>query len=311
MNATGPESEEVIVGLTIDVIKRLLATIKVPRCADNSSSEAAVSSPDGGDWEDLMQITMLPTNPDIFNIIQSDECRPDLHPYRLCIGAAAISMTAERELAMDFLPSYYTSGLHIMAHTASNVSAMALHFIKAAWSILGSIVMFALALIMMLSPLVWWCELMSTPGGDVSIFHTTKAEAPDLTEDQRARKEILAAFVWTATLFSGSAVSKPTSATGKLIRAIGLGAQKAVLLSVFSGVTALLSTGMLQTQIESFSDLAGNTICVNADSTALRWLSANNIGFDLEPSVGVTNMFNNFWLDNCGAFALNIVAFII
>ena len=125
--------------------------------------------------------------------------------------------------------------------------------------------------------------------------------APDLTEDQRARKEILAAFVWTATLFTGSDVSKPTSATGKLIRAIGLGAQKAVLLSVFSGVTALLSTGMLQTQIESFPDLAGNTVCVNADSTALRWLRDNNIGFDLEPSVGVTRMFDNFWLDNCGA----------
>jgi len=167
MNATDPESAEVAEGLTIDVVKRLLATIKVPRCADNSSSEAVLSSPDAGDWESLMQMTMLPGNPDIFNIIQSDECRPDLHPYRLCIGAAAISMTAERELAMDFLPSYYTSGLHIMAHTASNVGAMALHFLKAAWSILGSIVVMVIALIMMLSPLVWWCELMSTPGGDV------------------------------------------------------------------------------------------------------------------------------------------------
>ena len=109
MNATDPESAEVAEGLTIDVVKRLLATIKVPRCADNSSSEAALSSPDGGDWEALMQITMLPTNPDIFNVIQSDECRPDLHPYRLCIGGAAISMTTERALAMDFLPSYCKS----------------------------------------------------------------------------------------------------------------------------------------------------------------------------------------------------------
>ena len=107
--------------------------------------------------------------------------------------------------------------------------------------------------------------------------------------------------MWTATLFTGSDVSKPTSATGKLIRAIGLGAQKAVLLSVFSGVTALLSTGMLQTQIESFADLAGSTVCVNADSTAFRWLRANNVGFGLNPSVGVTNMFQDFWLENCEA----------
>jgi len=135
----------------------------------------------------------------------------------------------------------------------------------------------------------------------ISIFHTTAAEAPGLDENQRARKEILAAFVWTATLFTGSDVSKPTSATGKLIRAIGLGAQKAVLLSVFSGVTALLSTGMLQTQIESFADLAGSTVCVNADSTAFRWLRANNVGFGLNPSVGVTNMFQDFWLENCEA----------
>ena len=116
--------------------------------------------------------------------------------------------------------------------------------------------------------------------------------------------------MWTATLFTGSDVSKPTSPTGKLIRAVGLGAQKAVLLSVFSGVTALLSTGMLQTQIESYSDLAGNTVCVNADSTAFHWLRANNVGFGLSPSVGVTTMFENFWLENCGAFALSIVAFI-
>ena len=54
-----------------------------------------------------------------------------------------------------------------MAHTGSDVGAMALHFLKAAWSILGSILVIAVALVLMLSPLVWWCELMSTPGGDV------------------------------------------------------------------------------------------------------------------------------------------------
>ena len=105
MGATDPESDEVAEGLTIDVIKRLLASIKVPRC-DNSTSDVALSSPAAGDWESLMQITMLSTNMDVFNTIQSDECRPDLHPYRLCIGGAAISMTTERALAMDFLPSY-------------------------------------------------------------------------------------------------------------------------------------------------------------------------------------------------------------
>ena len=201
------------------------------------------------------------------------------------------------------------SGLHIMAHTGSDMGAMALHFLNAAWSILGSILVIAVALVLMLSPLVWWSELTSTPGGEVSIFHTTAAEAPDLTDNQRARQEIVAAFMWTATLFSGSAVSKPKSKIGKIIRGIGLGAQRAVLLSVFSGVTALLSTGMLQTQIESFSDLAGNTICVNSGSVAFRWLSTNNIGYTLEASLGVTAMFNNFWLDNCGAFALNPIVF--
>ena len=32
----------------------------------------------------------------------------------LCIGAAAISITTPRELLVDFLPSYYMSGLQVV-----------------------------------------------------------------------------------------------------------------------------------------------------------------------------------------------------
>ena len=55
----------------------------------------------------------------------------------LCIGAAAISITASRELLIDFLPSYYMSGLQVytvVPHSQENWN------LELAWSFLRNTV---------------------------------------------------------------------------------------------------------------------------------------------------------------------------
>ena len=50
-------------------------------------------------------LKVLVDNGEILAELASDGCKPD--NKTLCIGAAAISITSEREQLIDFLPSYY------------------------------------------------------------------------------------------------------------------------------------------------------------------------------------------------------------
>ena len=53
--------------------------------------------------------TVLADNAAIITKLQSSECDPTISSGQsvLCIGAAAISITAQREMLIDFLPTYY------------------------------------------------------------------------------------------------------------------------------------------------------------------------------------------------------------
>ena len=64
-------------------------------------------------WERMASVIMLDGvddstgaaiggNYEIFQRIQSDHCNPAVNPHRLCIGAAAISITPERESYLEF-----------------------------------------------------------------------------------------------------------------------------------------------------------------------------------------------------------------
>ena len=64
---------------------------------------------------------MLSDNAAIIDMLKSNACDPATDASVLCIGAAAISITAEREQQIDFLPTYYMAGLQIMAPVAASV----------------------------------------------------------------------------------------------------------------------------------------------------------------------------------------------
>jgi ABC-type amino acid transport substrate-binding protein len=134
-------------------------------------------------WERIATVVMLDGvddstgaqiggNPEVFDHIQSAHCDPSVHPQRLCIGAAAISITAERESFMEFLPSYYSSGLRILTKSKTDMMDIAADLLTVAAKVLGSLAVFLLSLIVIVAPLVWICETMGN-GADVSIFHAT------------------------------------------------------------------------------------------------------------------------------------------
>ena len=51
----------------------------------------------------------------------------------------------------------------------------------------------------------------------------------------------------------------------------------------------------------SYSELAGHKVCVNADSTASKYLSEHNSGFAIVERPGTMAMFTSFWDEECDA----------
>ena len=60
----------------------------------------------------------LADNTALLEYLRSDSCSPALHPHRLCMGGAAMSIKADREELVDFLPSYYMEATR-MQHVCS------------------------------------------------------------------------------------------------------------------------------------------------------------------------------------------------
>ena len=75
----------------------------------NSSSNLLFS----GMSQPLVEREMWNDNSEIIAELQTSECDYTYDPGTLCIGGAAISITSSRENVVDFLPSYFGSGLQV------------------------------------------------------------------------------------------------------------------------------------------------------------------------------------------------------
>ena len=119
-----------------------------------------------------VRIEMLGNNRAVLEHVGSaDYCNATRHPQRLCIGAAAISITQERErvYGVDFLPSYYMSGIRLMV--AENTVVEIQEFVFDSLVFLGSAAVYWLCIIVVITPLVWTSESYYCPPGKISIFH--------------------------------------------------------------------------------------------------------------------------------------------
>ena len=115
---------------------------------------------------------VLGNNDAVLRRVGGDEyCNVTRQPQRLCIGAAAISITAERErgFGVDFLPSYYMSGIKLMVK--EDTEAELLSFAKDVLYILATCAVYWISTILVITPLIWTSESYLCPPGKISIFH--------------------------------------------------------------------------------------------------------------------------------------------
>lgn len=122
----------------------------------------------------------------LWQVGSAEECNATLHPRRLCLGAAAISITYEREkdFGVDFLPSYFMSGLRIMVKEDTHEELAA--FAEDIFYVLASAAVYWGSVILVITPLVWTSESYWCPPGKISIFHHC-ALPPPLRSCSRVR----------------------------------------------------------------------------------------------------------------------------
>jgi hypothetical protein len=113
----------------------------------------------------------------IFEMVRSPYCNPALHPSRLCIGAASISMTPAREETMDFLPTYFSAGLQILATKEMSSSRKAWNFTVALAGLFLGIICALVAGIIMLIPAVFFLETTMAQS-KISIFYVGPMNGP-------------------------------------------------------------------------------------------------------------------------------------
>ena len=83
---------------------------------------------------------------------------------------AAISMTTDREVEMDFLPPYYESGLKIMTRVDKSISNLIWRGVTLLFKTIMYILSFVVFIIYILAPIAWFSELGFTGHGHIPIF---------------------------------------------------------------------------------------------------------------------------------------------
>lgn len=96
--------------------------------------------------------TVLGDNNAIIDMLKSNACDPATDESVLCIGAAAISITGEREQEIDFLPTYFMAGLQIMAPIAASVDYVVATIAGNIARQLGLILLFVLWIAVTITP---------------------------------------------------------------------------------------------------------------------------------------------------------------
>lgn len=177
------------------------------------------------------------------------------------VAMAAITITEEREQAVDFSFPYFDSGLGILTASADNTPVwdiLALAFSPSLLRLLA----FVLALLIIVGHLVWLFERKHNPDFPKDYIHG----------------------IWAGMWYAGVTVTTvgygdktPKSVPGRLIGLIWMFAGLFVIANFTAGVTAQLALRELRGAINSPQDLPGKRVISVAGTTGERWLTSQGI----------------------------------
>lgn len=177
------------------------------------------------------------------------------------LAIAAITITEQREQAVDFSQPYYRSGLGILTTAAgpatfrdAALAALTLNLLR--------VILFLLVVMILVGHLAWLLERGRNPD-----FHTSYLRG------------VWDGIWWAAvTLFTvGYGDKTPKGILGRLLAITWMFAGLFIVVNLTATVTADLTTSQLRSAINGPEDLAGRPVATVAGSTADQWLQSQGI----------------------------------
>ena len=225
---------------------------------------------------------------------------------------------------MDFLPSYFESGLKVMVRGKLGISTILRRVFEAVGLLLASIACFLLFFTVLLFPFCWVFEmLLSQDDTGLPIFISKLeldrekqrledewlriARPSNLDKDlwmsrKRAKyievQSLKNAFLWTLFILAGSTVAYPKSIWARGVRYVGKTLQRAMVVAITAFAATVLTTESLLAQagsIHSFFDLANRKVCAVQGSEAFRFLSSQTY-VQMHVITDISTKEEMFWL---------------
>ncbi|CAM9308191.1 unnamed protein product [Chrysoparadoxa australica] len=247
-------------------------------------------------------IVFVENNEDVFQAVESFDFADN--PTEFVVGAAAISVTKEREERLDFLPSYFQSGIQVLARTSESTAERIEILLTDTATFFVGIFIAVLLLILMLTPLVWFLETAYS-GREVSCFHVTEQEAIAKGQVPNPKRQVLlevfTAGLWTASIVSGVKVGYPKSKPARVIAFTLKVLHLIIVVLTTATVTALFTTAALKADVSDFQELGGKTVCTVENTTPDAFVTDNNQGFQILRARNIPDMMANFWEKRCDA----------
>jgi len=148
--------------------------------------------------------------------LNSTRCNAVANPQRVCIGAASISITSSRAESVDFLTSYYLSGLRMIVKVAPDFKELALNSAKLIGELFITVLAVVVFIIFFITPIVWVCEMKEPQAifyPRQSMFGKTNQAESDENIDSVNRtvlkKTFFNALKWTTLTFGGIVLAAP------------------------------------------------------------------------------------------------------
>lgn len=229
------------------------------------------------------------------------------------IGTSGITITKDREAIVNFLPPFFRSGLQVMTHSDSSWSTDVVNTISA---VSLAFVGFGIALVILIytiTPIVWLFE-MGYSGDKIPIFIDIKSRKNHspyslygynikfITPKIRTMiSEIQRTAKWTALSLFGTQTGYPNNTYAQYIHSMLKASTTMFIILATATFTNVIDKATNVTNINSYNNLNGHSVCTVTGSTSESFLMSNNIGFTLYHEDSVDQMFNRFWNKGCDA----------
>jgi len=167
-------------------------------------------------------------------------------------AVAAVTVTGERELGMDFSHPYYTTGFGIAVASRETAARVVVKEQLSTSTFWGSLLAMV-TLLLVIGLLIWWVE-----------------------RGEERRPSLASALAMAAP---GSGVG-PQTAVGRLFAVAGAVGSVVIIGSFFAGMAAELTAKRLESGIRGPDDLSGVRVGTVTGSTSEHYLRARGIAFE-------------------------------